>query len=121
MALRATGVRAQDATSAAPTQDASETADADRALEQAITAYEDGRLVEARRWFLLAHEREANARTLRGLGVVSFALGDYVEAIAYLEASLRHPVRPLTDELRQLVIVLLDEAKHHVGRVQIES
>ncbi len=90
-------------------------------LTRALLAYEDGRFAEARRLFVQAHAEAPTARTLRGLGVVSYAMGDYVEAAAYLEAALRHPVRPITDELRTLVLHLLEETRRHLGRVVFEG
>lgn len=90
-------------------------------LARALAAYEDGRFAEARRLFVQAHTEAPTARTLRGLGVVSYAMGDYVEAAAYLEAALRHPVRPITAELRELVVHLLEETRRHLGRVVFEG
>jgi hypothetical protein len=87
-----------------------------RLLREALTEYDGGRYLEARALFRRAHEEQPNARTLRGIGMASFELREYVETLRALEAALVHPVRPLTDEQRASVRDLSDRARSFVGR-----
>jgi len=63
------------------------------ATMDAVAEYEAGHYQEARALFRQAHEKSPTARTLRGIGMASFELRDYVEATRALTASLRD-VRP---------------------------
>jgi hypothetical protein len=85
-------------------------------IADAVSEYEAGRYDEARALFRLAHEKAPTARTLRGLGMASFELRDYVEAARSLAGALREERRPLTDEQRRQVEGLLARAETFVGR-----
>jgi len=85
-------------------------------IERALAAYDRGDFVDARRWFEVAHAASPSARTLRGLGITAFALGDFETARIELAASLTHPVRPLSEELRASVEALLADTTAHLGR-----
>lgn len=88
-------------------------------LEEAVTEYAANHYSEARALFLRAHEVYPNARTLRGIGMASFELRDYVQALRSLSAALEHEVRPLTDAQRTEVTALMQRTGTFVGRYRI--
>lgn len=90
-------------------------------LERALAAYEAQQLDEALRFFEQAHALDANARTLRGIGIVQLQRGRPVDAILALEASLEHTRRPLTPELEVEVTRLLVQAQKGVTRLTLQS
>src|SRR4051812_11159906 len=53
-------------------------------LNEAVSEYDARRYEEARALFRRAHELSPNARTLRGIGMASFELREYVEALRAL-------------------------------------
>ena len=57
-------------------------------LEEAVSEYDARRYEEARALFRKAHDISPNARTLRGIGMASFELREYVEALRALEGAL---------------------------------
>ncbi|MCZ7679746.1 MAG: sigma 54-interacting transcriptional regulator [Sandaracinaceae bacterium] len=63
-------------------------------IEEAVVEFDAGRFPEARSLFLRAHDLAPNARTLRGVGMASFEMRDYVEAYRALSSSLDETVRP---------------------------
>src|ERR1700742_2147963 len=79
----------------------------DALIEQALASYDAGRFAEARTSFRRAHELNPTARTLRTIGMCSFNLGDYVEAVLSLETSLTDQRKPLTEDLRRHVTELI--------------
>ena len=85
-------------------------------LEEAVSEYDARRYEEARALFKKAHEISPNARTLRGIGMASFELREYVEALRALEGALSAKRRPLTSTQRQQVQSLADRARAFVGR-----
>jgi hypothetical protein len=85
-------------------------------IGDAVTEYDAGRYDEARALFRLAHQKAPTARTLRGIGMASFELRDYVEAARTLAGALREERRPLTEEQRRQVEGLLARADTFVGR-----
>jgi hypothetical protein len=91
-------------------------ADTARLIADAVAEYDAGRFEEARALFRSAHARSPNARTLRGIGMASFDLRDYVEATRTLDESLREKRRPLTAEQRRQVEALLARAETFIGR-----
>ena len=70
--------------------------------------------------FRLAHEKQPTARTLRGIGMASFEMRDYVEATRALAASLRDQRRPLTAEQRKHAQALLARAETFVGQFSLK-
>jgi hypothetical protein len=84
-------------------------------IGDAVGEYDAGHYEEARALFRRAHEKAPTARTLRGIGMASFELRDYVEATRALSAALEEKRRPLTDEQRQQVQGLLARAEAFVG------
>src|SRR5689334_12069641 len=64
-------------------------------IEAALTEFGAGHWEEARALFRQAHASFPNARTLRGMGMASFELRDYPEALGELGAALTDDRRPL--------------------------
>jgi hypothetical protein len=91
----------------------------DDTLRAALGAYESGDLELARALFEAVHADDPSARTLRGLGIVAYRQGRYVDAVRLLEQSLSSSVRPLTEEMSQSVGVLLHDAGSRVGRLEL--
>jgi hypothetical protein len=89
-------------------------------IGDAVTEYDAGRYDEARALFRLAHQKAPTARTLRGIGMASFELRDYVEASRSLAGALREERRPLTDEQRRQVEALLARAETYVGHFSLQ-
>src|SRR5581483_6001559 len=85
-------------------------------LSEAVAEYDARRYEEARALFRRAHDLSPNARTLRGIGMASFELREYVEALRALEGSLVDQRRPLTAPQRQQVEGLLERTRAFVGR-----
>lgn len=87
----------------------------------AVSELNGGHYEEALAQFSRAHELQPSARTERGIGLAAFALGDYVRALAALEAALADARRPLTDEQREQVQSLLDRSRGYVARLRVET
>jgi len=86
---------------------------------RAVVEFDAGRWAEARALFLRAHQLWPSARTLRTLGMTSFELRAYAQALTELQAALDDPRRPLSDEQRAQVSTLIDQARAFVGRYQV--
>jgi hypothetical protein len=84
-------------------------------IEQALSEFKHKNWQESRALFTRAHERNPNARTLRGLGVVSYEMRDYVNAMVNLKAALDDSRQPLTDVQRKECEGLLARAQTYVG------
>ena len=89
-------------------------------IGDAVAEYDAGHFQEARALFRQAHEKSPTARTLRGIGMCSFELRDYVEAARALGASLRETRRPLTAEQKRHAEALLSRANTFVGRFTVK-
>jgi hypothetical protein len=88
-------------------------------IEQAIQAYDGGRWAEARSLFRRAHELAPTARTLRTMGMCSFNLGDYLDAVANLEAALSDTRKPLSPDQRASASDLIARSQANVGRFRV--
>src|SRR5438270_7301880 len=99
---------------AAGAPDPAETSQYRAMLNEAVSEYDARRYEEARALFRRAHELSPNARTLRGIGMASFELREYVEALRALEGSLVEQRRPLTAPQRQQVEGLLERTRAFV-------
>jgi tetratricopeptide (TPR) repeat protein len=99
---------------------AAQSADYDGLIGDAVAEFNRGDFKEARALFEQAHRIEANARTLRGMGVCEYELRHYVAAIQFLEQALASPHKSLTADQRAEVTKLLSKAKHFVGKVVID-
>jgi hypothetical protein len=75
---------------------------------------------EARVFFAQAHALQPSARTLRGLGLTSYELRDYVEAVRYMQESLASQARPLTEEMRVEMHHILERAQRFVSRLRVQ-
>lgn len=91
----------------------------DRVIDQAVSEFGSSHWAEARALFLQGHAMFPNARTLRGIGMTSYELRDYPEAVRALDEALASTVRPLTDEQRTQVGELRERAAAFVGRYEV--
>ena len=89
------------------------------AVHKGLQEYDRGNFSEAKAFFLRAHALAPNARTLRGLGMSSYELRNYVEAIEYFQRALNASERPLTAHMRTEVSQLLSQARSFVTRLQL--
>jgi hypothetical protein len=89
-------------------------------IGDAVAEYDAGHFQEARALFRQAHDKSPTARTLRGIGMCSFEMRDYVEATRALTASLRDQRRPLTSEQKRHAEALLARAHTFVGRFTVK-
>jgi len=89
-------------------------------IGDAVAEYDAGHYQEARALFKQAHEKSPTARTLRGIGMCSFEMRDYVEAARALGASLREQRRPLTNDQKKHAEALLSRANTFVGRFTVK-
>jgi hypothetical protein len=105
-----------DAAPAPVAPDPGETSQYHAMLEEAVSEYDAHRYEEARALFRRAHEISPNARTLRGIGMASFELREYIEALRSLEASLVDKRRALTPTQRTQVEALIERTRAFVGR-----
>jgi hypothetical protein len=95
-------------------------AEYDRFITDALRAYDNGAFAEARTLFRRAHELQPTARTFRTLGMCSFNLGDYIDALQNLESALTDARKPLTREQRAHVADLIERANTKVGRFRLK-
>jgi hypothetical protein len=88
-------------------------------VERALSEFDAQNYFEARSLFTRAHALYPNARTLRGLGVVEFALRNYEVAADYLARALQSNERPLTGELRATTEKLLTQSREYLAHVEV--
>src|SRR5687768_7941673 len=91
-----------------------------KVVEEAVGEFREGRFVEARALFKRAHELQPSARTSRGIGMASFELSDYADALTHLSAALADQRRALTDEHRAQVEELVRKARTFTGHFRID-
>jgi tetratricopeptide (TPR) repeat protein len=84
-------------------------------IEQALSEFKHKNWPEARVLFMRAHEQYPNARTLRGMGIVSFEMRDYLNAVINLKAALEDTHQALTEAQRKECESLLSRARTYVG------
>src|SRR3954466_15839911 len=89
-------------------------------IGDAVAEYDAGHFQEARALFRQAHDKSPTARTLRGIGMCSFEMRDYVEATRALTASLRDQRRPLTSEQKRHAEALLARPHTFGGRFTVK-
>ncbi len=91
-----------------------------RALtREAVREFDRGNYAEARALFLEAHERRASARLLRGAGMASFELREYVSAYRQLRGALTESARALTARQRRETEALLTRTVTFLGRFRL--
>jgi tetratricopeptide (TPR) repeat protein len=91
----------------------------EKLVTEAVSEFSRGNFVEARTLFALAHERQPNARTYRGLGIVEYELREYVIAVQHFEAALADTRKKLSTQQRAEVQTLLDRARRFIGRFRL--
>jgi len=84
-------------------------------IEQALSEFKHKNWPEARVLFRRAHELSPNARTLRGMGVVSYEMRDYVHAVLELSSALSDTRQSLTEAQRKECENLLGRSRTFVG------
>lgn len=84
-------------------------------VDRALDEFKHKNWQEARVLFRRAHELSPNARTLRGLGIVSYEMRDYVQAIMALSDALVETRQPLTDAQRRECETLRARSRTFVG------
>lgn len=92
-----------------------------RLIREAVGEFDGGNWAEARALFVRAHELEPSARTLRGIGMCSFELREYEDAIRYLEEALESGERPLTRRQREETELLLVRARSFIGHFVVNT
>lgn len=92
----------------------------ERVIAEALAEFEAGHWVEALALFSRANDIYPNARVLRGIGMASFELRDYVSAAQALQQALDSTERALTPEQRSAVEELLSRSTQFVGRLRLE-
>ena len=92
----------------------------EHSIDEALAAYEAGRFAEARSAFRRAHDQMPTARTLRSIGMCSFNLGDYTDAVFQLERARKDERKPLTDEQQKHVADLIVRANQRIGRFHLD-
>jgi len=90
-----------------------------KVIEGAVLEFDSGNWAEARVLFEQAHALRPSARTLRGMGKVSFELKEYVRAQKELNAALVELRSPLSEEQRHEVLGLLLRVEKFIGRLTI--
>lgn len=90
-----------------------------KVIEGAVLEFDSGNWAEARVLFEQAHALRPSARTLRGMGKVSFELKEYVRAQKELNAALVELRSPLSEEQRHEVLGLLLRIEKYIGRLTI--
>ena len=80
-------------------------------VKDALAEYDARHFEEARILFRHAHELQPNARTLRGIGMASFELRDYVSAVRALSAALQETNKALSPEQRAHAQGLLERSQ----------
>ena len=89
-------------------------------VARAVAEFDAGRWAEARALFLRAHELWPSARTFRTLGMTSFELRAYAQALKELQAALDDTRRPLPEDHRAQVGALIEQTRAFVGRYQVQ-
>jgi hypothetical protein len=84
-------------------------------IDQALDEFKRKNWPEARVLFRRAHELSPNARTLRGMGMVSYEMRDYVNAVVELSGAMSEGRQPLTEVQRKECEGLLGRSRTFVG------
>lgn len=91
------------------------------AIQNALSEFQSGRFEEARAFFRQAHREIPNPRTLRGIGMASYELRDYVDAYRALSRALSFGPsdRDLTPEHRASASQLLERTRMLIGTIGV--
>lgn len=90
-------------------------------IDEAVSEFRAERWAEARALFARAHELSPNARTLRGIGMASYEMRRYVDALKAFQAALGEQRLPLTDEQRTEVETFVTNARRFVGVYRLQG
>lgn len=89
-------------------------------VKEAVREFDAANWAEAFGLFKRAHEIEPNARALRGMGMASYEMRDYVQAIGHLQTAMEDRHRPLTASQREEAERIIARAQNFVARYRIE-
>jgi hypothetical protein len=89
-------------------------------LVDALNKVESQQWPEAMALFVKAHAMYPNARTLRGLAIVSFSARRYVDTLRFGRDALQNPIRPLSAAQREELEARIAESLTYVGRVALQ-
>jgi hypothetical protein len=92
-----------------------------RVIQDALVEFDAGNYSEARVMFEQAHALKPSARTLRGMGMTSFELKEYVRSEQELNAALVELRQPLSDAQRKEAVALLLRLEHYIGKLHIRT
>lgn len=90
------------------------------AIDEALAEYATQHYLEAMSLFARAHKLSPNARTLRGLGSVTFELRRYSESASYLEQALASDQKSLDAKMRTETERLLERARGYIAELTLE-
>ncbi len=88
-------------------------------IDEAVAEATRANFLEARALFARAHALYPNARTLRGLGMMSYELRLYAESVSYYEQALLSNERPLDADLRADAEGQLNRARRFVAELKL--
>jgi hypothetical protein len=90
-------------------------------IQNAVVEFDAGNWAEARVLFEQAHTLRPSARTLRGMGMASFEMKEYVRAEKELNASLVDLRSPLAEAQRHEVLALLMRLERYIGKLLVHT
>jgi len=90
-------------------------------IQNAVVEFDAGNWAEARVLFEQAHILRPSARTLRGMGMASFEIKEYVRAEKELNASLVDLRSPLAEAQRHEVLALLLRLERYIGKLVVHT
>jgi hypothetical protein len=90
-------------------------------IQSAVVEFDAGNWAEARVLFEQAHSLRPSARTLRGMGMTSFEMKEYVRAEKELNASLVDLRSPLAEAQRHEVLALLLRLERYIGKLIVHT
>jgi len=88
-------------------------------VKDALVEFEGGHWIEAYNFFKKAHATSPSARTLRGMGMTSYEMGEYARALEELNAARASSDRPLTPAQIEQVDGLIRRSSLLVGTLEI--
>jgi hypothetical protein len=103
----------------APAREEAEGGEYKELIEQALSEFRHKNWPEARVLFRRAHALAPSARTLRGMGIVSYEMRDYVQAVRDLSAALADTRQPLTEQQKGECQTLLSRSRTFVGVFEV--
>ncbi len=90
-------------------------------IKAALAEFESDNYAEARVMFEQAHSIRPSARTLRGMGLTSFELKEYVRAEQELSAALVDLRQPLSEPQRKEILSLLLRLERYIGKLEVKT